>query len=154
VKQLLVGSLFRDQCKPWKGIAKAHVLNVWSAVEYFVQLVLKYLVDDQVRASMMRHLISPRREKMKETLMEKLDEIFSYYKRGHPLPLGNAYLRKMRDFVSDRQPRIDLARVAGAVIPPQPPDESCSLQIIDQMQAYYDVSSSHMVTIERGYEQY
>jgi hypothetical protein len=154
VKQLLVGSLFRDQCKPWKGIAKAHILNVWSAVEYFVQLVLKYLVDDQVRASMMRHLISPRREKMKETLMEKLDEIFSYYKRGHPLPLGNAYLRKMRDFVSDRQPRIDLARVAGAVIPPQPPDESCSLQIIDQMQAYYDVSPSHMVTIERGNEQY
>jgi hypothetical protein len=91
---------------------------------------------------------------MKETLMEKLDEIFSYYKRGHPLPLGNAYLRKMRDFVSDRQPRIDLARVAGAVIPPQPPDESCSLQIIDQMQAYYDVSPSHMVTIERGNEQY
>jgi hypothetical protein len=153
--QLLVGRLFKDQCEPWKKIAKSHLLNVWSSVEYFVQLVLQYLVDDQTRASLMRYLISPELEKMKKHLMAKLEELISHYNRGHPLPVGDSFLTKMLESRKNRQLAtlmesldaakngtlndVDLAKAADTLHSSN--DEFGVEEIIDQMQAYYDVST-------------
>jgi hypothetical protein len=157
--QHLVGNLFRDQCEPWKKIAEAHILNVWSSVEYFVQLVLKYLVDDHTRVSIMRHIISPELEKMKDSLMGKLEELSSYYTRGHPLPVGDMFLSKLQESQKTRQLATltkSLGMVpAGFFMEPKTVnyehlkqaadkihssrDEFGAEQIIDQMQAYYDV---------------
>jgi GTP-binding protein EngB required for normal cell division len=156
--QLLVGSLFRDQCEPWKGIAEAHLLSVWSSVEYFIQLVLKYLIDDHTRGSLMRHLISPKLEKMKEKLMAKLEELVSYYNRGHPLPVGDSYLSKMQESRQKRQlaalaqtiglendavSSLNSEQAANKVVSSS--DEFGAEEIIDQMQAYYDVSYGRII---------
>ncbi|OOQ83643.1 dynamin family protein [Penicillium brasilianum] len=152
--QLLVGRLFKDQCEPWKKIAESHLLNVWSSVEYFVQLVFQYLVDDHARASLMRHLISPELEKMKKDLMAKLEELISHYNRGHPLPVGDSFLTKMLESRKKRQLAIltesldvakhgtlndvDLEKAANSLYSSN--DEFGAEEIIDQMQAYYDTT--------------
>ncbi|KAF3384322.1 Interferon-induced GTP-binding protein Mx2 [Penicillium rolfsii] len=158
--QLLVGSLFRDQCEPWKKIAEAHILNVWSSVEYFVQLVLKYLIDDHTRVCIMRQIISPELKKMKEKLIEKLEELSSYYARGHPLPVGDLFLSKIQESRKTRQLAAlteSLGMVpAGHFMEPKTvhyehlkkaadkmhssSDKFGAEQIIDQMQAYYDTT--------------
>jgi hypothetical protein len=75
--QLLVGSLFRDQCEPWETAAKSHKLNTWGLVEYFIRLVLESLTDDNTRPFLMRHRIGLEMERM------------IVPKGGHQLPVGH-----------------------------------------------------------------
>ncbi|KAF9248331.1 hypothetical protein DTO013E5_5165 [Penicillium roqueforti] len=157
--QLLVGSLFRDQCEPWEAVAKSHLLNTWDSVEYFIQLVLKNLMDDQTRPLLMRHLIGPEMEKMKESLLEKLSELTSYYKRGHPLPVGTSFISKIQESRKNRQIAAlkknlqrsefaptgvdtfnvrDLERATSQL--QSSSDQFAAAEIIDQMQAYYETA--------------
>lgn len=160
--QLLVGSLFRDQCEPWEAVAKSHLLNTWGSVEYFIQLVLKNLTDDHTRPLLMRHLIGPEMEKMKESLLAKLSELTSYSKRGHPLPVGTSFLSKIQESRKNRQVSAlkrnlclpgshlpkgedtrntfdvrDLERATSQL--QSSSDQFAAAEIIDQMQAYYEV---------------
>ncbi|KAJ5165387.1 Dynamin [Penicillium coprophilum] len=161
--QLLVGSLFRDQCEPWEAVAKSHLLNTWDSVEYFIQLVLKNLTDDHTRPLLMRHLIGPEMEKMKESLLEKLSELTSYTKRGHPLPVGKSFLSKIQESRKNRQVSAlkrnlnlsgsfpaagedtrntfdvrDLEQAASQL--QSSSDQFAAAEIIDQMQAYYETA--------------
>ncbi|KAJ5181073.1 Dynamin [Penicillium cf. griseofulvum] len=160
--QLLVGSLFRDQSQPWEAIAKSHLLNTWDSVEYFIQLVLKNLTDDHTRPLLMRHLIGPKMEKMKESLLEKLSELTSYHKRGHPLPVGKSFLSKVQESRKNRQISAlktslqsvsypstgentrntfdvrDLERATSQL--ELSSDQFAAAEIIDQMQAYYETA--------------
>ncbi|KGO66031.1 Dynamin [Penicillium italicum] len=161
--QLLVGSLFRDQCGPWEAVAKSHLLNTWDSVEYFIQLVLKNLTDDHTRPLLMRHLIGPEMEKMKESLLAKLGELTSYTKRGHPLPVGQSFLAKIQGSRKNRQVSAlkrylnlsssypptgegtqntfdvrDLERATSQL--QSSSDQFAATEIIDQMQAYYETA--------------
>ncbi|QQK43428.1 Dynamin [Penicillium digitatum] len=163
VNQLLVGSLFRDQCEPWEAVAKSHLLNTWDSVEYFIQLVLKHLTDDHTRPLLMRHLIGPEMEKMKESLLAKLSELTSYTKRGHPLPVGQSFFSKIQESRKNRQ--ISALKRSLGLSGSYPPagedtrntfdvrdleratsqlqsssDQFAAAEIIDQMQAYYETA--------------
>lgn len=163
--QLLVGSLFRDQCKPWEAVARSHLLNAWDAVEYFTYLALRHLTDDHTRPLLMRHLIAPELEKMKDSLLEKLDELTSYSKSGHPLPVGKTFLSKIQESRKNREVTAlkktlelsgvffptegddqktfnarDLERAASQL--QSSSDQFAAAEIIDQMQAYYEVSQT------------
>lgn len=158
---LLVGIMFRHQCEPWEGIAKSHIMNSWDSVEYFIQLVLRDITDEHTRPLLMRHLISPELESMKESLLKKLDELTSYIKSGHPLPVGGSFLSKIKEsrekrqlaalrlnlgfptpfFSNDIQERQinanDLERAASGL--QSSSDQFAVTEIVAQMQAYYDV---------------
>ncbi|CAG8900109.1 unnamed protein product [Penicillium egyptiacum] len=161
--QLLVGTLFRDQCEPWETVAKSHLLNTWHSVEYFIQLVLKSLTDDHTRPLLMRHLIGPEMEKMKESLLAKLSELTSYFKRGHPLPVGTSFLSKIEEPRKNRQVSalkrnlhlsgsypstgedtrniFDVRDLEQATSQLQSSsDQFAAAEIIDQMQAYYETA--------------
>lgn len=92
--------------------------------------------------------------------MAKLEELSSYYTRGHPLPVGDLFLSKIQESRKTRQLVAlteSLGMVpAGYVTEPKTvdyehlkqaadkihssSDEFGAEQIIDLMQAYYDVS--------------
>lgn len=159
--QLLVGILFRHQCEPWESIAKSHITNSWDSVEFFIQLVLRDITDDNTRPLLMRHLISPELERMKNSLLEKLDELTSYLKGGHPLPVGKSFLSKIKESREKRQLAAlrqnlgfqmslfstvvpektinfnDLERAASGLQSSR--DQFAVTEIVAQMQAYYDV---------------
>ncbi|OQE12350.1 hypothetical protein PENVUL_c001G04109 [Penicillium vulpinum] len=143
--QLLVGTLFRDQCQPWEA------------------LVLKDLTDDHTRPLLMRHLIGLEMETMKESLLAKLSELTSYTKRGHPLPVGTLFLSKIQESRKHRQVAAlkrnlhlsesnpstgkttedifdveDLERATSQL--QSSSDQFAAAEIIDQMQAYYETA--------------
>ena len=156
--QVLVGELFRDQSEPWEEIAKTHILNCWTSVEYFTHLVLDHLTDENVHALLMQHFIAPELDKLKLALLEKLDELTSYMKSGHPLPLGKSFFSKIQMSRGSRQlqaMRDNLPATSGPFMHGQytqqdmndavsqmqsSSDEFAAADVIDQMQTYYDVS--------------
>ncbi|KAJ5524676.1 hypothetical protein N7494_011326 [Penicillium frequentans] len=159
---LLVGLMFRHQCEPWESIAKSHIMNSWDSVQYFIQLVLRDITDDHTRPLLMRHLISPELEGMKESLLNKLDELTSYIKSGHPLPVGNSFLSKIKESREKRQLDAlkqnfgfqkqlfskdvlektinanDLERAASGL--QSSSDQFAVTEVVAQMQAYYDTA--------------
>lgn len=156
--QLLVGKLFREQSKPWEEIAREHLTKSLDAVRDFISVLLQYLANEHTYNLLLGNVLDPELEKMKDHLLAKLDELTAYNKRGHPLPLGKIFLAKIQKARSDRQvDRLEQALLTGS----HSRDESVTIErlrqansqlestsnqfaaadIVDQMQAYYDVSS-------------
>ncbi|KAL4982611.1 P-loop containing nucleoside triphosphate hydrolase protein [Aspergillus falconensis] len=158
--QLLVGSLFRDQSQPWEELAKSHLLKACDSVRYFVFLVLQYLADEHTSSLLAASVIEPELERMKQALLDKLDELSAYRKRGHPLPVGKSFLTQMQKARSNRLLRslksdllgkehktTDGASVYSMKTMEQAitdletsRDAFAAAEIIDQMQAYYDTA--------------
>lgn len=154
--QLLVGILFRDQSKPWEEIARSHLMAAWESVRFFVSLVLQHLTDDHTYSLIVGTLMEPELEKIREGLLDKLDELTSYIKRGHPLPVGKSFLVRIQQARRDRE----FQRLKSALGKPVDSDtelafneleqafsklrvradEHAAAQIIDEMEAYYEVS--------------
>lgn len=157
--QLLVGYLFRSQAMPWKGIAETHLEIVWESVRYFLSLVLEHLINDDTCSALMNTLVMPELEKMKRALMEKLGELTLYIdgsdSRSVPLPIGRIFLAKVHQTRGNRPLRTTTGDGAfektnragqqnstqgfGAQLQSSA-DRSEASEIIDEMQAYYDVS--------------
>lgn len=155
INQLLVGYMFRTQAMPWQAIAETHLGIVWESVRYFVPLVLQYLTDGETCSALMDTLIIPELDKMKEALEEKLGELTSYTNdcgdKARPLPIGRGCLETIlqawekaedtagrkrnpvcqQDLVDHFRSKLHLSA-----------EKSEASQIIDEMQAYYDVSGS------------
>lgn len=91
--QILLGYLFRDQSKPWEDIARFHLLNSWETTRSFVRHLLNYLAGDGVSAAIMHEIVGPRLDDMKCNLLAKVEELTTYHKRGHPMPLHRSYFR-------------------------------------------------------------
>ncbi|KAJ9363438.1 hypothetical protein DTO280E4_2420 [Paecilomyces variotii] len=158
--QLLVGSLFRDQSKPWEALAREHLMKAWESARYFVSLVLQHLTDDHTYSLLVGSVLEPEFEKLKQALFHKLDELTAYTKRGHPLPVGNTFLTRVQKARDNRE--LDLLRAQLKSTKPEKDDfdsvfsisdiriatqklestrdEFAAADIIDQMQAYYDTA--------------
>lgn len=167
INQRLVESLFRIHSKPWEEIARRHVMTVGDVVEHFVHLLFEYLTDDEVFSALSRAILDPALNKMKHMLLGKLEELMAFMKQGHPQLLGRSYLTQIQKSQSKRHFQ-DLTRKLGLPLGPNqnPSTKAISLgdlrratsslespstqfpaaEIIDQMQAYYDVSSMLIVT--------
>ncbi|PLB39122.1 putative dynamin GTPase [Aspergillus candidus] len=154
---LLVGSLFRDQSQPWEMLARQHLLQCWESVRYFVGLILQHLTDEHTHSLLYGTHFSPELEKMKAHLMEKLNELTSHTKRGHPLPVGPSFLARIQRSRAKRQLSSlksglglnlktgddkltihDLTRAFSTMDLSR--DQFAAADIIDQMQAYYDTA--------------
>jgi hypothetical protein len=167
INQRLIESLFRTHSKPWEELARRHVMTVGEAVEHFVHLLFEYLVDDQVLSALSHSILGPALNKMKDTLSEKLQELTAFKKQGHPQLLGRTYLTQIQKSQSKRQfqdlrrrlglplspnqnpytKTISLGDLMRATSSPEPQSTQFSAaEIIDQMQAYYDVSQMQIVT--------
>ncbi|KAJ5367055.1 Dynamin [Penicillium brevicompactum] len=135
--QLVVGSLFRDQCEPWEMIARAHVLNTWGAVECFVQLVLKHLTNDHTRSSLTESVLRSGLDKMKVCLLEKLGELCLHYKSSHPVPAGRSFLSRIQSSRTKRQVSASNKSTKSNTLPQKSNEQLRAAEIIDHMQAYY-----------------
>jgi hypothetical protein len=156
--QLLVGSLFRDQSKPWESLAREHLMKAWESARYFALLVLQHITDDHTYSLLVGSIIDAAFEKLKQSLLDKLDELTAYTKRGHPLPVGKSFLSQIQKARSNRQLESLRANLRASGFDEKGEklftmkdleqatswtevsrDEFAAAEIIDQMQAYYEV---------------
>ncbi|KAF7114502.1 hypothetical protein CNMCM5793_008806 [Aspergillus hiratsukae] len=161
INQYLVESLFRIHSKPWEEIARRHVMTVGEVVEHFVHSLFEYLADEQVLPALSCAILDPALNKMKDMLLGKLEELTASMKEGHPQLLGRTYLTQIQKSQSKRQFQ-DLARRLGLPLDPNqnpstvtvflgdlqrptsnpelPSSQVSATEIIDLMQAYYDLA--------------
>ncbi|RLL94583.1 hypothetical protein CFD26_102665 [Aspergillus turcosus] len=161
INQRLVESLFRIHSKPWEEIARRHVMTIGDVVEHFVHLLFEYLTDDEVFSALSRAILDPALNKMKDMLLGKLEELTAFMKQGHPQLVGRSYLTQIQKSQSKRQFQ-DLTRRLGVPLSPNqnpstktisvgdllrattspesPSTQFPAAEIIDQMQAYYDLA--------------
>lgn len=153
--QLLVGRLFRDQSRPWEDVARNHLLKTWDAARYFVYELLRHLADEHTCSLLAGSVLEAELEKIREELLGKLDELSSYNRSGHPLPLGTAFLTEIQKARSDRlveslksklsstdgsATSFSMAAIEHSIADMEKShDEFAAADIVDQMQAYYDV---------------
>lgn len=153
--QLLVGRLFRDQSQPWEEVARNHLMKTWDAARYFVYELLQYLADEQTSSLLAGSVLEGELEKMREDLLAKLDELTLYNRTGHPLPLGTAFLTQIQKARSDRlleslksklsstdqsATSFSMTAIEHSISDMEKShDEFAAADIVDQMQAYYDV---------------
>jgi hypothetical protein len=161
--QFIIGELFQDHAQPWEELAKTHALRVWEAVRYFVSLALQHLADSHTYASILRTIVAPELATLKQKLLEKLDELTAHLSRSPPLPLGKAFLIKTQQARSDRVRASVVAslattndhatastygystesikRAVSTLEASRDDPDFVAAGIIDQMEAYYDVSA-------------
>jgi GTPase SAR1 family protein len=159
--QLLVGSLFRDQSKPWESLAKEHLMKAWESARYFALLVLQHITDDHTYSLLVGSIIDADFDRLKQSLLDKLDELTAYTKRGHPLPVGKSFLSQIQKARSKRQIESLRANLRASGFDEKGEklftmkeleqatswteasrDEFAAAEIIDQMEAYYEVRKS------------
>lgn len=152
--QLVMGALFRDQMLPWEDIARVHLMRTWKSARTCVFLVLQYLIDSHTSDVIMRDLIDPKLEKLKVGLLAKLKELTTYHKRAQPLPFSHGITARLNKFRNDRilqkikqrlpvfeGPGVSMQQLEMATQSLETSSrDSAPAEIIDQMQAHYDVS--------------
>ncbi|KAF4163914.1 hypothetical protein CNMCM6936_000138 [Aspergillus lentulus] len=126
---------------------------------YFALLVLQHITDDHTYSLLVGSIIDAEFEKLKQSLLDKLDELTAYTKRGHPLPVGKSFLSQIQKARSKRQleslganlrvSRLDekgekyfsmrdLEQATSSTEASR--NESAAVEIIDQMEAYYETA--------------
>ncbi|KAL2808434.1 P-loop containing nucleoside triphosphate hydrolase protein [Aspergillus granulosus] len=154
--QLLVGSLFRDQSKPWEEVARDHLIKTWDSARYFVYELLQHLTDEHTSSLLAGSVLEVELEKMRQNLLDKLDELTLYNRNGHPLPLGTTFLTQIQKARSGRllealksklsskdhsATSFSMTAIENSIADLEKShDEFAAADIVDQMQAYYDVA--------------
>ena len=125
---LVVGELFRDYSRPWAGLARDHITDVWNTTRLFLEIVLKHLADDDDCDKILRYWLDPILEKSLELAEEKLKELLEVHK-DHPLTTNHDFIdnrRKLQGQRSEEEPITDMDLVAAE-------------DAFDNMNAYYKV---------------
>ncbi|RAL12548.1 putative dynamin GTPase [Aspergillus homomorphus CBS 101889] len=153
MNNLTVGFLFCEMSEPWEGLAQQHMEMVWGSVHHFIKLLLQCLADARTVDQLMNKVFEPRLCDMKDALSSKLQELMSYLKRGHPLPIGNSFLSRIRR-VEKQGSIVNAARITDTAVVDanltalatitasqtmrNPRSTNTAADILNQMQAYYD----------------
>ncbi|QGA17120.1 hypothetical protein EYB26_004790 [Talaromyces marneffei] len=92
---LIVGDLFIHQSKNWKPFAMDFVESVWNLVTEFLDDVLIYVADENVRQALLEEIVGPAMEKILAKLKDKVTELHSPYARASPATLNPRFVKEL-----------------------------------------------------------
>ncbi|KAK8062886.1 hypothetical protein PG997_014983, partial [Apiospora hydei] len=172
---LIVAELFSKQCKPWEGLVVDLSERILASSLTTVSAVLRYVVDEDTAESLLREVVGPSLEKLRESLSTKVQEILEPHVSGHPITY-NHYLTEnvqkaqkarhrreleiqLKDFFNIDEDAKDesgdfrinrtfnLKPLVGTVLFGSEPDmDTLSCSMaIDMMEAYYKVALKKLV---------
>ncbi|KAI0125683.1 P-loop containing nucleoside triphosphate hydrolase protein [Xylariales sp. AK1849] len=101
---LIVGELFHEQSKPWKGHIENYSDQILKAVDFSVNSVLGHVVDENTQAELWKGLINDELEGLKRELHAKSVEILALHTSGHPITY-NHYLTEIVQKIRTRRTR-------------------------------------------------
>jgi GTP-binding protein EngB required for normal cell division len=163
---LIVAELFSKQCMPWKGLVCSLSERILDSAYTSVNSVLQHIADEKTAVALLREVVGPSMENLKESLAIKVDEILEPHFSGHPITY-NHYLtenvqkaqaarhrreleKRLRGFFKKEELSqgatnhwFDMRSLLDTLVSHMEPDMdkfSCSMAT-DMMQAYYKVNS-------------
>jgi hypothetical protein len=87
----IIGEIFFEQSKPWQGIVESFMCDLLQAARTTLSLILEHTADPQTSEGLLRHIINPTIESLKEGLEKKAKEVLEPHQTGHPITY-NHYL--------------------------------------------------------------
>lgn len=82
---LIIGELFYEQSKPWKGLVDRNCETVLQITRNCLESILSHTTDESTRDGLLLHVIGPATLKYKEKLERKVAEIMRPHQVGHPI---------------------------------------------------------------------
>ena len=168
----IIGDLFYEQSAPWESLVQACAFRILQAARSTVNLILEHIANEETIIGLMRHIINPTMDAIKQGLENKVAEMLDPHQRGHPITY-NHYLtdniQKAREIHSKKHVEGTLKAFFNLKIDDPLPDAellndrfnlkglldqlttktevdmdrfACS-EAIDCMQAYYKVGPNH-----------
>lgn len=92
----IIGDLFFDQAKPWKGIMKTAREELLKATETTIDLLLKYVADETTAQAIQLYLIQPKMKTVSNSLAEKVDEVLRPHLLGRPLTFNHYFIENIQ----------------------------------------------------------
>ena len=158
---LIVGELFKAQCRPWKGLTQKVVNDILNAVQDLLQRALEHVADEVTGQRLLRDVVNPSMTTLKRSVQEKLDELLTPHVSGHPITYNHYLIENIKRAQTDRHERIlseafekhvDLddndthlrspMELYKSVMKATEPnmDDYASMMAVDTMEAYYKVA--------------
>lgn len=161
---LIIGDLFRAQCKPWETIAYDYTGKILDDIKKAVLLALQEALDERSLGGLLEHVINPSLANLGNMLRSETGELLKPHQTGHPITYNHYFtdnIQKARQAHSRRdtadklksffrtqsedqqiQPQpfriIELVNALGAPTIADMNWFSCS-EAVDCMSAYYKV---------------
>jgi GTPase SAR1 family protein len=88
---LIIGDLFFQQARQWKGIAANYCHKVLEASRRCVDFGLLHLTDDRTRTGLYREIIDPALEAISKSLEQKVLELMKPHRNGHPITYNHTF---------------------------------------------------------------
>jgi hypothetical protein len=88
---LIIGDLFFQQARPWKGIVTNYCHKVLEASRFCVDFSLLHLTDDRTRTGLYREIIDPALEAISKSLEQKVLELMKPHQNGHPITYNHTF---------------------------------------------------------------
>lgn len=99
-----MGELFRQYSRPWARLAQRHIRNVWDTSVRFLELLLKYLTDDDTCEKILKFWLIPIMEEKLKLAYRKLDELLEVH-QDYPLTTNIHFIK------NSQKPRLDHVKV-------------------------------------------
>jgi hypothetical protein len=126
----IIGDLFFDQAKPWKGIMHYTREQLLKASETTIKLLLEHVADPNTAQAIQLYLIQPNMEVVSNALAEKVDEVLRPHLFGHPLTFNHYFIDNIQKQRRD-ETRQAMANKLIAFFGKDPEAESDSDRIYD-----------------------
>jgi hypothetical protein len=143
----LIADVFREQARYWPTLAEYHLRRVQDNVAKFLQLLLQFVTNKTTTSRLMRELINPAMKSISEKLDAKLSELVSPYTTLHPIiynvQFNKEVQRKRAEWwthtTRNKNGQLSVGTEQDAILK-DPPQYYSASEILNGMQAYYDVS--------------
>jgi len=94
----LIGELFFQQSKPWQAIVESFMSDLLQAARAMLNLTLEHTADPQTSEGLLRHIINPGIEPLKEELERRAKEVLEPHQRGHPITYNHYLTENIQKF--------------------------------------------------------
>ncbi len=88
---LIVGELFHEQAKPWKGMVGSLLETTFHAASRTMESIVQHAADEKAAAALLRIVVAPAMETIRAGLWKEADKILEPHVSCHPITY-NHYL--------------------------------------------------------------
>lgn len=168
---MIISDLFREQSRPWEGLARKHLEQVSKAVKSFLQHIVSHIADSSTNSALFQSLVEPALQNIVEDAKRKTIDLLIPHQQGHPITYNHYFTETVQEMKKERS-RAELTRIIQDIFGVEtllPSDHSSYVEMprdyrpllealmkhhnpdmnqyacseaLDRMQAYYKVSYS------------
>lgn len=99
---LIIGELFNEQCRPWRGIAESLSEDVLEAVHLTTAAILDHVAVPEVVGGILQ-IINLAIEKLRASCKSKVEELLTPHDAGHPITYNHYLTDQVQKAQAERQ---------------------------------------------------